>query len=534
MAEIDFNRKEWEVSEALQAFYVPYASYVIQTRALPDARDGLKTGARFILYSQFKDKLTYKEKKRKAVATVNAAMRFSPHGDSSIFGTAVRMSQDFSLRYPVIEVQGNNGSYLSGDDYSQPRYLEMRGNKIAWDMTNLLNKDTIDEWKLNYTEEEEYPAVLPSKFPYGLVNGSFGIGVACSSSLPPHNINDVCDAAITLINNPNCDFEDIYCPIDFPTGGTIINEAAVKESLKNGTGKAALVRATIEYDDKENELVVKEVPYMTFTNTIVKSISKALDEGILQGVSGVIDGTDFDGCKIYIQLTKGANINKVLKLLYKHTALQSSFSINMNMLEDGKIPKLFTWKGALEAYVSHLRTIIVKAYEFDLDKLKKRIHILDGLIIAYQNIEEIVKLIRSSSSTTVAKSGLISNFNLTEAQADAILKMRLSSLTHLEIEKLEKWAEDVKKSIELELKNLDIDIKFKKAEARKMLKLEDKLNMQKEIKELEKKRNNLRFNLFEEQDKVDERKEKLIENIENKMKQKIEIEDLFKIKFKII
>lgn len=442
MAEIDFNRKEWEVSEALQAFYVPYASYVIQTRALPDARDGLKTGARFILYSQFKDKLTYKEKKRKAVATVNAAMRFSPHGDSSILGTAVRMSQDFSLRYPVIEVQGNNGSYLSGDDYSQARYLEMRGNKIAWDMTNLLNKDTIDEWKLNYTEEEEYPTVLPSKFPYGLVNGSFGIGVACSSSLPPHNINDVCDAAITLINNPNCDFEDIYCPIDFPTGGTIINETAVKESLKNGTGKAALVRATIEYDDKENELVVKEVPYMTFTNTIVKSISKALDEGILQGVSGVIDGTDFDGCKIYIQLTKGANINKVLKLLYKHTALQSSFSINMNMLEDGKIPKLFTWKSALEAYVNHLRTIIVKAYEFDLDKLKKRIHILDGLIIAYQNIEEIVKLIRSSSSTTVAKNGLISNFNLTEAQSDAILKMRLSSLTHLEIEKLEKEREE--------------------------------------------------------------------------------------------
>ena len=438
MAEIQFNGDKWEVSDALQAFYVPYASYVIQTRALPDARDGLKSGARFILYSQFKDKLTYKEKKRKAVATVNAAMRFSPHGDASILGTAVRMSQEFSLRYPVIEVQGNNGSYLSGDDYSQARYLEMRGNKIAWEMTYLLNKNTIDDWKLNYTEEEEYPTVLPSKFPYALVEGSFGIGVACSSSLPPHNLNDVCDAVVKLIHNPDIDFEEIYCPIDFPTGGTIINESMVKESLKNGSGKAALVRATIDYDSDHNELIVTEIPFMTFTNTIVKSISKAIDEGYLTGVESVIDGTDFDGCKIYIQLTKGANVNKVLKLLYKHTALQSSFSINMNMLEDGKIPKLFTWKEAMQAYINHLRNIIIKAYKFDLEKLLKRIHILEGLIIAYQNIEDVVKLIRAAASTSDAKIGLIKTFKLSDEQADAILKMKLSSLTHLEIEKLEK------------------------------------------------------------------------------------------------
>lgn len=438
MAEIQFNGDKWEVSDALQAFYVPYASYVIQTRALPDARDGLKTGARFILYSQFKDKLTYKEKKRKAVATVNAATRFSPHGDASILGTAVRMSQDFSLRYPVIEVQGNNGSYLSGDDYSQARYLEMRGNKIAWDMTYLLNKNTIDEWKLNYTEEEEYPTVLPSKFPYALVNGSFGIGVACSSSLPPHNLNDVCEAVVKLINNPDISFEEIYCPIDFPTGGTIINENAVKESLKNGRGKAALVRATVDYDSDHNELIVTEIPYMTFTNTIVKSISKAIDEGVLSGVDSVIDGTDYDGCKIYIQLTKGANVNRVLKLLYKHTALQNSYSINMNMLENGKTPKLFTWKEAMQAYINHLRDIIVKAYKFDLDKLLKRIHILEGLIVAYQNIEDVVKIIRAAASTSSAKTDLIKNFGLSEEQAEAILKMKLSSLTHLEIEKLEK------------------------------------------------------------------------------------------------
>lgn len=438
MAEIQFEKNSWEVDEALQAFYIPYASYVIQTRALPDARDGLKTGARFILYSQFKDKLTYKEKKRKAVATVNAAMRFNPHGDSSILGNAVRMSQDFSLRYPVIEVQGNNGSYLSGDDYSQARYLEMRGNKIAWDMTYLLDKNTIDTWKLNYTEEELYPTVLPSKFPYGLVNGSFGIGVACASSLPPHNIVDVCNAAITLINNPEATFEEIYCPIDFPTGGTIINEDSVKESLKNGKGKSAIIRSTIDYDEQKNELIVREIPYMTFTNNIVGSIEKAIEEGLLPGITSVIDGTDFEGCKIFIQLAKNINVNKILKLLYQHTLLQNSFTINMNMLKDGTIPKLFTWKEVLETYIEHLRTIIIKAYKFDLEKLLKRIHVLDGLIIAYNNLNEVVRIIRSSITTNEAKINLIEKFNLSESQTMAILDMKLSKLTHLEIEKLEK------------------------------------------------------------------------------------------------
>ena len=438
MAEIQFYNSDWEVSDALQAFYTPYASYVIQTRALPDARDGLKTGARFILYSQYKDKLTYKNKRRKAVATVNAAMRFSPHGDSSILGTAVRMSQDFSLRYPIIEVQGNNGSYLSGDDYSQSRYLEMRGNEIAYDMTYLLEKNTIDKWKMNYTNEEEYPTVLPSKFPFGLVNGSFGIGVACSSSIPPHNLKDVCNAAIKLLNNPDCDFEEIYCPIDFPTGGTIINEDDVKESLKNGTGKAALVRAAIDYIEKDNELVVYEMPYMTFTTNVVASISKAIEEELIVGIDSVVDGTDFDGPKIYIKLNKGVNVNRVVKLLYKHTMLQNSFSINMNMLENGLKPKLYGWKEQLQTYLNFLKEIIVKAYKFDLEKLLARIHILEGLILAATNIENVVKDIRSSDSTAAAKTKLIQNYALDIEQAEAILKMKLSNLTHLEVDKLEK------------------------------------------------------------------------------------------------
>ena len=442
MAEIQFEGKEWEVSDALQAFYVPYASYVIQTRALPDARDGLKTGARFILYAQYKDKLTCKDKRRKAVATINGAMRYSPHGDASILGTAVRLSQEFSLRYPIIEVQGNNGSYMSGDDYSQARYLEMRGNEIAYEMTELLNKNTIDDWKLNYTEEEEYPTVLPSKFPFSLVNGSFGIGVACSSSVPPHNIKDVAKALEILINNPNATFEELYCPIDFPTGGIIINENEVKNSLKNGTGKAALVRAKIEYDSDNHELIVNEMPYMTFTNNAVASISKAIEEGLLLGVESVYDGTDFDGCKIVIKLTKNANVEKVVKLLYKHTILQNSYSINMNMLDNGKTPKLFTWKESMEAYLQHLKTVMVKAYQYDLEKLLERIHILEGLIIAFHNIEELVKDIRKSINSNEAKSNIMNKYSLSDKQADAILKMRLSSITHLEIEKLENEKND--------------------------------------------------------------------------------------------
>lgn len=438
MPEIQYYSDNWEVSDALQAFYTPYASYVIQTRALPDARDGLKTGARYILYAQYKDKLTYKNKRRKAVATVNAAMRFSPHGDSSILGTAVRLSQDFSLRYPIIEVQGNNGSYLAGDDYSQARYLEMRGNEIAYDMTSFLEKETIDKWKLNYTEEELYPTVLPSKFPYALVNGSFGIGVACASSIPPHNLNDVCAAAITLINNPNATFEEIYCPVDFPTGGTIINEEQVKESLKNGTGKAALIRATIEYNESENELVVTEMPYMTFTGNTVATISNLIENGTLLGINSIVDGTDFDGPKIYIKLSKGANVSRVVKDLYKNTPLQNSYSINMNMLENGVTPKLFTWEEQLNTYINFLREIIVKSYQYDLSRLLERIHILNGLIIAFENIENVVKDIRSSNNNAAAKELLIKNYGLDEPQSDAILKMKLSNLTHLEIEKLEK------------------------------------------------------------------------------------------------
>lgn len=432
----NFVENEIEISEALPEFYVPYASYVIQTRALPDARDGLKSGARFILYSQYINKITFKDKRRKGTATKSAAMMFSPHGDASIYGNAVRMSQDFSLRYPLIDTQGNNGSLMHNNDYAADRYLEMRSGEIAEEMTSLLKKDTIDKWKLNYTEEEEYPTYLPTLFPNSLVNGSFGIGVSLASSIPSHNLREVCAALIKMIDNPNISFDDIYCPIDLPTGGTIINADEVKESHRLGHGKSAIIRSTIEYDDKNNELIVTDLPYMVFSSNATAAIQQAIDDGNLLGVKKVYDGTDYDGVKIVIELNKGVNVSKIVRLLYKHTPLQSTFGINMNMLQDGKYPKLFTWIEMMQTFIKHLENILRKSYEFDLKKIKERLHILEGLIIAIENIEEVIKIIKSSKTNSEASSRLIDKYNLSEKQTKAILDLKLSRLANLEIQKI--------------------------------------------------------------------------------------------------
>ena len=433
----DFTENEVEIAEALPEFYVPYASYVIQTRALPDARDGLKTGARFILYSQYTNKITFKDKRRKGTATKSAAMMFSPHGDSSIYGNAVRMSQDFSLRYPLVDTHGNNGSLMHNNDYAADRYLEMRSGEIAGEMTSLLKKETIDKWKLNYTEEEEYPTYLPTLFPNSLVNGNFGIGVSLASSIPSHNLKEVCAAIIKMVDDPNVDFDEIYCPIDLPTGGTIINADEVKESQKNGKGKAAIVRATIEYDDKKRELIVTDLPYMVFSSNATAAIQEAIDEGNLMGVQKVYDGTDYDGVKIVIELSKTANVEKITRLLYKYTPLQNYVGINMNMLDDGKYPKCFGWQEMIETFIKHIKNILGKSFEFDLRKIKKRIHILDGLLTATLNIEDVVKIIKNSITTAAARNALMKAFDFSEEQVKAILDLKLSRLANLERQKLQ-------------------------------------------------------------------------------------------------
>lgn len=426
-----------DVAQALPEFYLPYSAYVLQTRALPDARDGLKTGARFILYSQHAKGITHNKPFKKGVATVTEAMSFSPHGDQSIWGNAVRMAQPYSLRYPVIEAQGNTGSPVYGDDFAAMRYLEVRGGAIASDMMDLLPKDTIKTWKLNYSQEKKYPTVLPTKFPFSLVNGSFGIGISCSSSIPQFNLKEVCDALVKLIKNPESSFEDLYCPIDFATGATIINESEVKESLKNGRGRAALIRAKMHYDKKTNSLIVTEVPYQVFTNTIMKQLQKAIDEDKLPEVDSVFDGTGRNGVEIQIKLTRGADPEKVTELLYRHTSLQSSYSINMLMLKDGKVPHLFSWKGAMSAYLSHLVDVLMRSYKFDLQKVLDREEILLGLKKALPNIDKIIKIIKESENRASAHTRLMAIIEVTDKQADAILSLRLASLSKLEQYKID-------------------------------------------------------------------------------------------------
>lgn len=431
----NLDKTSLEISEALPAFYVPYASYVIQSRALPDARDGLKAGARFILYAQYKNKITYKDKRRKGTATKSAAMMFSPHGDAAIYETAVRMSQDFSMRYPLMDTHGNNGSIMHNNDYAADRYLEMRGGEIALEMTSLLQKETVDKWKLNYTEEEYYPTYLPTTFPTLLVNGTYGIGVGIASSIPPHNLNDVSNAILTYIDNPSATFDELYCPIDFPTGGIIVNENEVKESLKTGKGTAAVVRSVVDYDDKNHELIVHEIPYMTFTASLTASIQAAIDENGIPGIDSVYDGTT-ETPEINIKLTKGANPERVLKLLFKHTPLQNYYSINMNALDNGCEPKQFGWVELVSTYVNHLKNVLRRSYEYDYKIIKDRLEILDGLITAILNIDDVVEIVKTSKSKQIAKDALIERFTLTERQVDAILVLKLSSLVNLELQKL--------------------------------------------------------------------------------------------------
>lgn len=426
-----------EIGTALSEFYLPYAAYVLQTRAIPDARDGLKSGARFILYSQKLNKITYDNRRQKGVATISAAMHFNPHGDSSIWQNAARLGQPFALRYPLMDCQGQVGTQMKGRP-AAPRYLEMRSNKIAHEMTGLLDKNTIDTWKMNYTDTAKYPTVLPTKFPFSLVNGNTGIGVGCASSIPQFNLKEVSNALIKLLYNPEIDFEEIYCPIDFATGAIIINEAETKESLKNGTGKAAIMRAVIEYNEDTHELAVKELPYQTFTASVMEQIQTGIIDNKIIGIENFFDGTDKNGVNICIKLTKTANPSRVVSQLYKETSLQGHFSINMTMLDNGVTPRVFTWKEMMEAYLSHLKDVEKKSIEFDLKKIQARINILNGYLIALEDIDNIVKTIKQSKTKIEAISNLIDQYGFNELQAKSVLGLELQRLVSMEKMKIEK------------------------------------------------------------------------------------------------
>lgn len=435
---------EYDINQIIKDDFLEYAGHVMQERSVPDARDGLKDGARKILYIQYKDKNTHTKNFIKGAAAVGQAMKMGYlHGDASAYGTLVRMGKQYAYPYPFEELQGNVGNQVSPDNHASMRYLELRQSELASYLFKGIDKNTIDEWYDNYANTMQLPRVLPSIGIYAIIEGLNGIAVGLSTSYPSTNLREVNDAIIRLMKNPDIPDEEIYCAPDFPTGGTIINGEETKESMLSGSGKSVKIRAKIEYFPDKNMLVATEIPFSVYTDTIDAEIANLINENESCGISKYIDATNDEGARINIYLTQGANVKKVINLLYKSTSLESFYGINLIMLEDGRFPKTYTWKAALQTYITHIRVCKRREIQFDLDKALGRKNIVDGLIKAYSIIDEVVALIRSSSNPTEAKEKLISIHGFNKEQAEAILAMKLSSLTRLDITKLNDEAEEL-------------------------------------------------------------------------------------------
>ena len=426
-----------ELIPVIENSFTQYTGAVLQSRALIDVRDGLKPSARQIFYSMLLHKLTSANPHKKTANAVGMAMAdFYIHGDSSCEGVIMRAGQNFAMRYPLIDVKGNAGSLIESGDWAAMRYTESRLSKLTDVLFADIDKDTITEWRDNYDNTKQFPAVLPTKGFYNIVNGSMGIGVGLACSIPQYNLRELNNALIHLIDNPDCDFDKIYCAPDFATGAILYNEDDVKESMKNGQGFACKLRSVVEYDSKERCFIVTEIPYGVYTNTICGQLEEIVNGEDNPGIERFNDLTGSTPL-IKIYLTKKANPDKVLKYLYKNTFLQYHYGINFTMLDNGRFPRVFGWKEMLQAHIDHERIVYRRAFEFDLNKIKSRIHIIDGLLICMARIEEVIQTIRNSASSAAASIALQQNFLLDAAQAKAVLDMKLSRLAHLEVKKLE-------------------------------------------------------------------------------------------------
>ena len=449
-----------EIKNVIPEAYLPFSAYVIQTRALPDSRDCLKTNGRYIIWSQYFDKNTYDKRRKKGSDIVGRIMHWNPHGDSGIWGSVVRFAKPFSMRYPLEDSKGNVGTMTAGDDFAQPRYLELRSSELAAEFTKLIKKDTIDEWKMNFTGEDKYPAVFPTLFP-NFVNGNVGIGVGCISNIPSFNLREAINSLKILVKNPEATYDDIYIPPDFPTGATIINSKEVKESLRTGRGKAVKLRAVLEYNEKDNAIEVKELPFQVFTNRIMGEIEAAIEEGNLTGIKNYYDGTDKScgkyGTKIIIYLNNGTNVQRICRQLYKETSLQSSFTVCQLMLENGNKPKQYGLKEIMLSYLNHAMSCLKKSYIYDYNKIKKAIAINEGYLIAIENIDAFVEYIKNANDEKEIASIFKDKYGLSEEQSNAIIELKLRKLMKLEAIKINKELEKQK----AEIKVLDILINDK-------------------------------------------------------------------------
>lgn len=438
------------IEEEMKSSYIDYSMSVIVARALPDVRDGLKPVHRRVLFGMNELGLTSGKPYKKSARIVGEVLgKYHPHGDRSVYMAMVRMAQEWSLRYPLVDGQGNFGS-VDGDSPAAMRYTEARMAKITEDMLIDIDKNTVDMLD-NFDGSLKEPSVLPTRIPYLLVNGASGIAVGMATNMPPHNINDAVDAICAYIDNNDIDIEDLIKIIkapDFPTGGTIYGYSGVRESYLTGRGRIVIrSKTSVEVDDKGREMiVVHEIPYMVNKAELISRIADLVNEKKIDGISEINDESDREGMRIVIKLKKEAISNVVLNTLLKHTALQSSFGVNNVALVHGR-PKLLNLKDVIKYFVEHRHDVVVRRTQFELRKAEERAHILEGLIIASDNIDEVIKIIRAAKNPQEAQFNLIERFNLTDKQAAAIVEMRLRQLTGLEQEKLRAEYEEIEKLI---------------------------------------------------------------------------------------
>ena len=463
--------------DEMEKSYIEYAMSVIVGRALPDVRDGLKPVHRRILYTMYESGLTSDKPFKKSATCVGDVLgKYHPHGDASVYDAMVRLAQDFSMRYLLVDGHGNFGS-VDGDPPAAYRYTEARLSKMSNEMLRALDKDTVD-WDPNFDECRKEPRVLPSRFPKLLVNGSSGIAVGMATNIPPHNLTEVITACICVLDDPECTLVNLMDHItgpDFPTGGIIMGRSGIRAAYATGRGKV-VVRAKTEFEEfgkDRTRIIVTELPYQVNKRQLIKTIADQVKDKRLDGISDLRDETDRNGMRMVIELKKDANPQVVLNNLFKQTALQSNFSIIMLALVDNqKQPKILSLRQILDEYLKYQEEVLTRRTQYDLRKAQERAHLLEGLLIAQDNIDEVIRIIRSSYDN--AKQNLMERFNLDDVQAQAICDMRLIALQGLNREKLEAEYKELEQKIAYYQELLADEAKLRAVLRQELVEIRDK------------------------------------------------------------